>query len=142
MGGLIRHSNGDPILAFVGKGVEPSVLAMELLAIHRGVALCLDKGYHNISIRSDSKLAVDIITGTFSYPWNVYVLKCQICSLLNHLTHLEVKHVWRELNQSADFVASNDSGDVESILYPRDFPEDLMRLIHDDIDRKTYFRPP
>ncbi|XP_043697167.1 uncharacterized protein LOC122647943 [Telopea speciosissima] len=141
-GGIIRHATGDPILAYVGKGVETLVLCMELLAIHRGVALCLERDLQSVSIRSDSKLAVDIITGAVSCPWSVYVLKCQISSLLTQLTHLEVRHVWRELNQPADFVASIDSGDGETIIYPPNFPEDLMRLIHDDTNRKTYFRIP
>ncbi|XP_043697256.1 uncharacterized protein LOC122648050, partial [Telopea speciosissima] len=131
-GDLICNNMGVPILAYVGKGVEASVLSMELLAIHRGLTLCLEKDIHSVSIRTDSKLAVDILTGSITCPWSVYVLNCQICALLHHLSHKEVRHVWRELNQPADFVASINNGDGEAIIHPPKFPEDLMRLIHDD----------
>ncbi|XP_043697062.1 uncharacterized protein LOC122647823, partial [Telopea speciosissima] len=97
--------HGDPVLAYMGKGVETSVLSMELLAIHRGVALCLERNLQHVSIRSDSKLAVEIIT---------------------------VRRVWRELNQPADFIASIDCEGRETILYPPDFQDDLMRMIHDE----------
>ncbi|XP_043697154.1 uncharacterized protein LOC122647927, partial [Telopea speciosissima] len=131
-GGLIRNTTGDPVLDYMGKGVETSILRMELLAIHRGVALCLERNLRHVSIRSDSKLAVEIITGVFSCPWNVYVLKNQISPSLNQLARYEVRHVWRELNQPADYIASIGCEGGETILYPPEFQDDLMRMIHDD----------
>ncbi|XP_043721008.1 uncharacterized protein LOC122668521 [Telopea speciosissima] len=141
-GGLIRNAMGVPILAYVGKREEASILSMELLAIYRGISLCLEKDIQNISIRFDSKLAVDILNGTITCPWSVYVLKCRITVFLDQLPHKEIRHVWRELNQPTYFIASIDNGDGESIIYPLDFPGDLLGLIQNDAVRKTHFRPP
>ncbi|XP_043697429.1 uncharacterized protein LOC122648258, partial [Telopea speciosissima] len=102
-GGLIRNTLGDP------------------------------RELRHMSIRSDSKLAIEILTGVSSCPWSVYTLKFQILSSLNQLAHYEIRHVWRELNQPADFIASIDLSDGETILYPSSFVEDLNRLIYDDV---------
>ncbi|XP_043725708.1 uncharacterized protein LOC122672274 [Telopea speciosissima] len=137
-GGIIRDDTGAAIMAFVGKGEDNSVLGMELFPILREVTLCIENGLHRVSFRSDSKLAEDILNGSVNYPWNMQVLKDRIISLLGQLQHKEIRHVWRELNQSADFVAAIDTGDEESIFY---LP-DLVELIKDDSYRKTNFRTP
>ncbi|XP_043694119.1 uncharacterized protein LOC122644799 [Telopea speciosissima] len=128
-GGLIRNTIGDPILAFAGKREDASVLSMELLAILRGVSLCLEKDLLNVSIRSNSKLAVDILNGKIICPWSVQVLKSRIISLFDQLHRKEIQHAWREVNQPADYVAAIDVGNGESILYPLDLPRELLDLI-------------
>ncbi|XP_043697269.1 uncharacterized protein LOC122648066 [Telopea speciosissima] len=62
-GGLIRDGCGDPIAAYAGLGEDLSVLSMELKAIYKGISLCIEKGLYDVSVRSDSKLAVDILNG-------------------------------------------------------------------------------
>ncbi|XP_043696732.1 uncharacterized protein LOC122647381 [Telopea speciosissima] len=141
-GGFIRDDTGAAILAYAGKGDDDSILGMELLAILRGVTLCLQHDFRRASIRSDSKLAVDILNGTICCPWSMHVLKRRISSLLEQLQRKEIRHVWSEVNQPADFIAAFDAGDGESILLPSDFPPELVEMIRDDADRKTYFRPP
>ncbi|XP_043687599.1 uncharacterized protein LOC122638815 [Telopea speciosissima] len=117
-GGIIRDAAGIAIIAYAGKGDDSSVLGMELYAILKGVDLCIQKNLLRVSIRSDSKLAVDILNGN----------------------HREVRHVWRELNQPADFMAAMDTGDGEVVLCPPDFPQELVELLKDDFDCKVYFR--
>ncbi|XP_043696885.1 uncharacterized protein LOC122647590 [Telopea speciosissima] len=141
-GGVIRDDTGTAILAYMGKGEDNLIVGMELLAIFRRVTLCIGNGLHRVSIRSDSKLAVDILNGSVKCPWNMQVLKAYIISLFGQLQRLEIHHVWRELNQPADFVVAIDIGDEESFFFPPDFPPRLVELIKDDSNRKTYFRTP
>ncbi|XP_043697406.1 uncharacterized protein LOC122648222 [Telopea speciosissima] len=141
-GGIIRDDTGAAIMAYAGKGDDNSVLGMELLAILGGVTLYIQKDLLRVSIRSDSKLAADILNGIVSCPWSLQTLKVRITSLMEQLQRKEIRHVWRELNQPADFVAAIDTGDGESFLYRPNFPPDLVELIKNDSDRKTYFRTP
>ncbi|XP_043697276.1 uncharacterized protein LOC122648074 [Telopea speciosissima] len=141
-GGIIHDDTGAAIMAYAGKGDDNSVLGMELLAILRGVTLCIQKDLFRVSIRSDSKLAVDILNGIVSCPWSLQALKVRITSLMEQLQRKEIRHVWRELNQPADFVAAIDTRDGESFFYPPDLPLHLVELIKNDSDHKTYFRTP
>ncbi|XP_043714585.1 uncharacterized protein LOC122662945 [Telopea speciosissima] len=139
-GGIIRDDTGSAIMAFAVKGDDNSVPGMELYAILRGVTFCIQQNHLRVSIRSDSKLAVDILNGTVSCPWSMHPLKDSITTLFEQLHHKEIRHVWRELNQPADFIAAMDIGDGEVTLYPPDFPQDLVELIKNDSDRKVFFR--
>ncbi|XP_043697156.1 uncharacterized protein LOC122647928 [Telopea speciosissima] len=68
------------------------------------------------------------------------VLKGHIISLCEQLHRKEIRHVWREMNQPADFTAAIDTGDGESIFNPSEFPLELVELIQNDADCKAYFR--
>ncbi|XP_043697025.1 uncharacterized protein LOC122647772 [Telopea speciosissima] len=141
-GGLIRDATGAAILAYVGKGEENSVLCMELLAILRGIMLCIQNDLRRVSIRSDSKLEMDILNGEVGCPRAMQLLKGRIISLCEQLHRKEIRHVWREMNQPADFIAAIDTGDGESIFNPSEFPLELVELIQNDADYKAYFRTP
>ncbi|XP_043697088.1 uncharacterized protein LOC122647850 [Telopea speciosissima] len=136
-GGIIHDATGAAIMAFVGNGDDNSVLGIELYAIFRGVSLCVKNSQLQVSIRSDSKLAVDILNEVVSCPWNMQTLRDHISSIFQHLQCKEIKHVWREINQPADFIASMDIGDGEVIIYPPDFPQELVELLTNDYDRKV-----
>ncbi|XP_043697430.1 uncharacterized protein LOC122648259 [Telopea speciosissima] len=139
-GGLIRDDSGDPLAAFAGIGEDLSVLSMELMAIYRGISLCVDKGFYDVSIRSDSKLAVDILNGVITRPWQILTLKSKIQIKARLLRSKEFIHVWREQNQPADFMASIPT-DPSGILWePKSFPPELAILIKQDKEFVTNYR--
>ncbi|XP_043696820.1 uncharacterized protein LOC122647496 [Telopea speciosissima] len=139
-GGIIRDDAGVAIMAYAGKGDINSVLSMELFAILKGVTFCIQRNLLRVSIRSDSKLAVDILNGAMDCPWSMQILMDRIATLLQQLQRKEIKHVWRELNQPADFIAAMDTGDGEAIFNPLDFPQDLVELVKNDSDGKVFLR--
>ncbi|XP_043696652.1 uncharacterized protein LOC122647297 [Telopea speciosissima] len=139
-GGIIRDDAGVAIMAYAGKGDINSVLGMELFAILKGVTFCIQRNLLRVSIRSDSKLAVDILNGAVDCPWSMQILMDRIATLLQQLQRKEIKHVWRELNQLADFIAAMDTGDGEAIFNPLDFPQDLVELVKNDSDGKVFLR--
>ncbi|XP_043696884.1 uncharacterized protein LOC122647588 [Telopea speciosissima] len=150
-GGLIRDDSGDPLAAFVGIGDDLSVLSMELMAIYRGISLCVDKGFYDVSIRSNSKLAADILNGVIIGPWQILTLKSKIHIKARQkskkknikarlLRSKEFIHAWREQNQPADFMASFPT-DPSGILWePESFPPELAILIKQDKEFVTYYR--
>ncbi|XP_042509212.1 uncharacterized protein LOC122084853 [Macadamia integrifolia] len=139
-GGIIREKSGQLILAYAGKGMTKSVLCMDLIATSKGVRLCKDLDILHISIRSDSKLTVDIINGIVEGPWEIQTLKSKILHLLMEFERKEIIHVWREVNSPADFVATYDTGEDGITLWLEDFPQDLQSLVDMDARHTVYFR--
>ncbi|XP_043717536.1 uncharacterized protein LOC122665451 [Telopea speciosissima] len=139
-GGLIRNGSGDPIVAYAGLGEDLCVLSMELLAILKGISLCIDKGFHEVSFKSDSKLAIDILNGENIGPWKIQTTKRKILTKSRLLRTKEFVHVWREQNQPADFMASFPSGPSGILWEPRSFSPKLSILIKKDKEFVTYYR--
>ncbi|XP_043697111.1 uncharacterized protein LOC122647869, partial [Telopea speciosissima] len=131
-GGLIRDGCGDPIAAYAGQGEDLSVLSMEFKAIYKGISLCIEKGLYDVSVRSDSKLAVDILNGQITGPWQILILKSKILSKFRLLRSKELVHVWREQNQPADFMASLPTDPSGTYWEPESFPLELTILIKKD----------
>ncbi|XP_043697217.1 uncharacterized protein LOC122648001 [Telopea speciosissima] len=139
-GGLIRDDSGDPLAAFASIGEDLSVLSMKLMAIYRGISLCVDKGFYDVPIRSDLKLAVDILNGVITGPWQILTLKSKIQIKARLLRSKEFIHVWREQNQPADFMASIPIDPSEILWEPESFPPELAILIKQDKEFVTYYR--
>ncbi|XP_043717558.1 uncharacterized protein LOC122665470 [Telopea speciosissima] len=131
-GGLIRDGCGDPIAAYAGQGEDLSVLSMEFKAIYKGISLCIEKGLYDVSVRSDSKLAVDILNGQITGPWQILILKSKILSKFRLLRSKELVHVWREQNQPADFMASLPTDPSGTYWELESFPLELTILIKKD----------
>ncbi|XP_043697446.1 uncharacterized protein LOC122648277 [Telopea speciosissima] len=139
-GGLIRDGCGDPIAAYAGLGEDLSVLSMEFKAIYKGISLCIEKGLYDVSVRSDSKLAVDILNGQITGPWQILILKSKILSKFRLLRSKELVHIWREQNQPADFMASLPTVPSGTYWEPESFPPELTILIKKDKELVTYYR--
>ncbi|XP_043697079.1 uncharacterized protein LOC122647842, partial [Telopea speciosissima] len=131
-GGLIRDGCGDPIAAYAGLGEDLSVLSMEFKAIYKGISLCIEKGLYDVSVRLDSKLAVDILNGQITGPWQILILKSKILSKFRLLRSKELVHVWREQNQPADFMASLPTDPSGTYWELESFPLELTILIKKD----------
>ncbi|XP_043697031.1 uncharacterized protein LOC122647780 [Telopea speciosissima] len=140
-GGVIRNAIGQPVAAFANQGLELCILSMELVAIHRGISLCIERGILDVSIRSDSKLAIDTISGKVVGPWKVQPLKSRILALANDLRMKEFTHVWREQNRPADFMAAVPCDSYGVVWDPGDFPPALIHYLEQDSDFVTYYRP-
>ncbi|XP_042521311.1 uncharacterized protein LOC122094776 [Macadamia integrifolia] len=139
-GGIIRDNKGEPILAYAGIGHFASVLHMELLAIFRGITLCIEKNFTKVSIKLDSKLVVDMLNGVIQGPWDTQVIKRRILQLTKYFALIEFKHVWRELNRPADYMASLELPSEEILIMPTRFPNDLKVFVEEDAAHMVYYR--
>ncbi|KAF5185452.1 hypothetical protein FRX31_024961, partial [Thalictrum thalictroides] len=71
IGGIVRNSHGDPILAFASRCPKMPVYAVELWAIRRGLQLALSSGVRYVNVDTDSTEAVKCV---YSLPANCPLL--------------------------------------------------------------------
>ncbi|XP_071926511.1 uncharacterized protein [Coffea arabica] len=70
-GGVLRDSLGRPIVAFSAFFGKRLSLHAEALALLTGLQLCVEKGFANVEIQSDSQVLVGILQRRFRCPWRI-----------------------------------------------------------------------
>lgn len=63
-GGVARNNAGDFIFGFSQKLELCTVLEAELLAIHHGIALAVDRGKRHLVVDSDSQEAIQLLVAS------------------------------------------------------------------------------
>ncbi|XP_038686642.1 uncharacterized protein LOC119986160 [Tripterygium wilfordii] len=86
------------------------------MAIYEGINLAASLGLSNLLVESDSLIVINILSESMSCPWNLIYLKRAIAKNCMSLD-INFKHVYRELNGVADFVASKASNSKVSTVY-------------------------
>jgi ribonuclease HI len=139
-GGVIRDAMGRWIVGFaLNIGICTSVGA-ELWAITNGLKLAWSKGFRKIILESDSSLAVDLITKNKIFIDKNYNLIMQARELLAKEWDIQVRHVYREANSMADWLANY--GLTRSFLdrfsiYFNDPPAGLYCILYYDLIGST-----
>ncbi|PIM97453.1 hypothetical protein CDL12_30077 [Handroanthus impetiginosus] len=131
-GGILHDHTGMSILAFTHYLGLGSSLEAELTAIHRGLYLCVAKGFTKIWIEMDSQLAVQLIQSDQHGSWKIHHLLDGIRQLMRHFP-IRISHIFREGNRPADFLANmacdlQYSGEIK----PQDFTRTLIGLLRMD----------
>ncbi|XP_057444631.1 uncharacterized protein LOC130736871 [Lotus japonicus] len=104
-GGCLRDNHGTWLGGFMGFGHDASVLAMELLAVFKGLQLAWDGGFRRVVCFTDSLLAVSLILRPPSeFHENAAIIRA-IGDLLNRSWEVHLQHTLREGNFCADFLA-------------------------------------
>ncbi|KAF7812868.1 ribonuclease H [Senna tora] len=105
IGGLFRDSNGSWITGFSGAIEVNSNMVEELMAIRCGLSIGRDRGIVNLLVESDSLEAVNLISmGDSSFHSLGNILE-DIRQLSSSFGKISFRHIFREANQSADFLA-------------------------------------
>ncbi|KAL2512464.1 Uncharacterized protein Adt_18064 [Abeliophyllum distichum] len=105
-GRIIRDSSGQCVRAFFSSYGECSILEVELSAILDGIILAQRIVLSDLSIESDSTLAIHSITRD-GRPWSIH-------ATLRYIRHIfafdrdTISHIYRECNQVAELLASED----------------------------------
>jgi ribonuclease HI len=112
----------------------------ELWAITNGLKLAWSKGFRKIILESDSSLAVDLITKNKIFIDKNYNLIMQARELLAKEWDIQVRHVYREANSMADWLANY--GLTRSFLdrfsiYFNDPPAGLYCILYYDLIGST-----
>lgn len=116
------------------------MLWQEMFALCRGLEIAREKDILNIMIHMDSKVGVDIVLGKSKCPWRVIAIKRRIKDLSAEFSNFRIQHIWRKVNQPADFLAKWDSGNDEIILSSSYFPAQLQEAIISYVIQCTYNR--
>ncbi|KAF5182877.1 Ribonuclease h domain [Thalictrum thalictroides] len=107
--GILRDFNGDVLMTYSANSKGCTIGYVEIQAIQVGLQLCKDLGIKRIQVRSDSKEAVDCIIGTTQATWRSRQLTSKIKALQSSFEDIQIKHIFREMNSAADWLAKHKS---------------------------------
>ncbi|WCJ44200.1 RNA-directed DNA polymerase (reverse transcriptase)-related family protein [Euphorbia peplus] len=105
-GGLIRDCNGNWIRGFSKKIGSCSVLKAELWGILEGLKMSWDMGLRKVQVEVDNQLCVDLIGRSYCTPNDVAALLMEIQEYIGRSWEINVCHIYREANRSADWMAN------------------------------------
>ncbi|CAI0601142.1 unnamed protein product, partial [Linum tenue] len=104
-GGVIREEDGRFVSAFTANLGGGSITRAELMAIVIGLRAAWEVGARKVEVQTDSRVAIDLVqAATESSPH--YQLVMQVRRLLERAWQVVLKHIYREANAAADFLAS------------------------------------
>ena len=106
-GGVLRDHNGDWLAGFTFRvGISNSLLA-ELWRIYHGLLLCWSRGFRRVELESDSLVAVKKVQSIQDVTGQYVGLLSAIQELLSRDWHCSIRHVHREANACADWMATH-----------------------------------
>ncbi|GLJ39351.1 hypothetical protein SUGI_0803550 [Cryptomeria japonica] len=82
-----------------------NVVEMEALAL--GIKLCIKFDIRYVEIEGDSLLCIRAISSGRSLNWHLDNWAEYICGLLVNVKDFSLRHVYREANRAADWVANH-----------------------------------
>ncbi|CAN1810414.1 Putative ribonuclease H protein At1g65750 [Linum perenne] len=106
-GGVIRDSSGNCLQAFTMNLGRCSITRAEICGALEGVRRAWEAGHRKLEIQMDSKVAVGILLNrdpASSHQFTLEVLEFQ--EWLQREWTVELKHVYREANHAADYLAN------------------------------------
>ncbi|KAJ1395188.1 Ribonuclease H domain [Sesbania bispinosa] len=128
-GGLLQDCAGNWIMGFYGHVMHLEILQVELLVILNGLALAWENGFRFVSLRSDSKFALSLISGSTPMYHKYAAILGKIASFINQEWTVKFEHILREGNSCADWLAklgAKSSSSLERVLHP---PQDFAFLL-------------
>ncbi|KAG6527455.1 hypothetical protein ZIOFF_009557 [Zingiber officinale] len=103
-GVIIRDHSGNVMMVKYGLIGRGSNVRAELMAILKGLELCVEKQFFPIWLESDSLIALKIISASyFSWEWRNLMRKIK-CIIFRY--QVWFSHVYREANAAADQIAN------------------------------------
>ncbi|GKV02365.1 hypothetical protein SLEP1_g14812 [Rubroshorea leprosula] len=141
-GGILKDSLGNWVLGYARNIGFSSPLAAELWAIRDGLVLAIQRGFHNLIVESDSKVAVLLLTkGCVStHPHSTLILDCRMLMQKIHQIHLV--NIVRERNMCADQLAKMGMPLSSSFCIFEFCPPAVAGLCLADAYGAQYVRPP
>lgn len=134
-GGLLRNSGGSWIRGFSRHLGNCSILKAEAWAVLEGIRLAEQCGVVKLCLESDSALVVNAINDPSNCPVEVFGIVRRARMMLESFDDWSMKHVWREANLCADFLANmgadrRDNGGMVVFETP---PPDLSLIVLNDV---------
>ena len=106
IGVVMRNAEGKLVDGYYGKVKADSVLVVEAKAVKRGVKLAIEKNYHKVIVKMDSKIVHDeIVKEKMEINWRIWPLIRDIRRMLEQMEEKKVKIIRRNANRAADWVA-------------------------------------
>ena len=84
---------------------QAPILVAEATAVRDGLKYALEAGYRRIEVEGDNQVVLNAIQGRITPPWQISTLIADIKNLAAGCEEISFKHVYREANMAADWVA-------------------------------------
>ncbi|XP_073137705.1 uncharacterized protein [Henckelia pumila] len=135
VGGIVRNSEGQALLAFATRISKPqSIIYGDLVAVHKGICLVQDRGMEIHEITTDSLLAVQAVTkpvDNVSYTGDIAMtIRCR----LDYFPGLKLIYVPRSANVIAHELALFALSSPSLCIWESgNFPFWLVNLVLNDV---------
>ncbi|XP_043716161.1 uncharacterized protein LOC122664425 [Telopea speciosissima] len=116
------------------------VLHMELYAVRMGFLKARAMQVQQVQVRSDSRVAVQMIVGAFQPRWEVLWLVEEIHGLHDGFCSNSFIHNVREINSCVDYLAGFVRGVHDLDFNTSCLPEALSILVRNDASGMAYYR--
>ena len=143
IGGAIRDSCGNVLVAFAERTEHASVGIVEARALIRGLRLALDCFVGRLVVEGDDQVLVKLLRGEDTQTRIPEAMHNEILGLLGCFSACEVQHVYREGNQVADALCRQAyhmpgvwKGGLMPLAVLEKVQDDDRRVVHERI-RKT-----
>ncbi|XP_019163505.1 PREDICTED: uncharacterized protein LOC109159849 [Ipomoea nil] len=139
-GGILRDQQGNWLAGFITKiGVTNSFIA-ELWGIREGLRLAKNRGYDKLIAETDSLSTTQVLHNSSGNTPEADTLIADCKTLMQSFLVFELKHVLREGNQCADYLANLGQGASWGTTILDQPPDDIKPLLVRDANSVTFSR--
>ncbi|KAL3510567.1 hypothetical protein ACH5RR_029968 [Cinchona calisaya] len=107
------------------------IMVVEIMAIIKGVKLCIARSYIEMAIESDSQILFQMVSNDSFYSWHLDALIHETHHLLPQF-HFNLNYIYRKANLPPDFLAKLGSGspNLQVVFDSISVPQTLLVLVH------------
>nr|XP_027072034.1 uncharacterized protein LOC113696849 [Coffea arabica] len=114
-GGVVRDLEGQLIFSYSYFFGSLTSLHAELKAMACGVQLCVARSLHDLHIKVDSLVLVQILQGKDACPWR---LQREVDGLLRYKRYFgDITHCYREANKPTDYLANLGADTEQEMIF-------------------------
>ena len=103
---IIRDATGQLLTAAAFNLGVSSVVIAEATAFQQGLRIALQHNITHLQIEGDNLMVINSVKGLWSPPWQIAHLIWDIHALLSSFSSTTIRHIYREANKAADWVAN------------------------------------
>jgi len=104
-GFVIRCWRGSFIQAGTRFLEHASILVAEATAMRDGISAAVQAGFRHLEVEGDNQIVIKAVLKLIPAPWQIAPFIEDIWNLLSHCTHTSFRHIFREGNLAADWMA-------------------------------------
>jgi len=133
-GFVIRSWNGSFILAGARFLKQAPILVAEVTAVRDGLKTALEAGYRRNKVEGDNQVVIRVIQARATPPWQIAIIIEDIRNLIEGCEDISFKHIYREGNMVANWVAKYVCTIRSTSLsyFPYPSSRDFLYILADD----------
>jgi len=139
-GFIIRDWQGTLLRAGSYRYGNASVIMAEARALRDGMLTAVRAGYTNIIIEGDNQAIFKALSGSAPIPWRIANIIRDVRFMLSQCPHVEMRHIFREANMAADWLAKYGHTHQIIIEDSNSLHQELRKVVWDDMTGRVFVR--